>query len=288
MMKILPIVIVLVILIVGILVLINVGTIKLPEETIDSERSELVEVDHPRLSSLFRVFAYERDIIKSDTKSTALEIQIELKPELMSTYREIGLIEQKQNSIVVIPIFTSSAYWEPGFYTYYRGECNESCLTTKIEFEKPLRYFSASQNAAKVLEVLGYDTITDIEIDKNPKLLSKYNKVILLHNEYVTRNEFNAIRSHPNVIYLYPNALHAEISADYENNNITLLRGHGYPQPEINNGFDWEHDNTHPYEYDTECKSWQFYEIDNGKMLNCYPEHIIISDKELLKAIKDY
>ena len=44
----------------------------------------------------------------------------------------------------------------------------------------------------------------------------------MLHNEYVTRPMFDAITSHPNVIYLYPNALYAEIEVNYidENNHF--------------------------------------------------------------------
>ena len=76
----------------------------------------------------------------------------------------------------------------------------------------------------------------------------------MLHNEYVTRTMFDAITNHPNVLYLYPNALYAEIEVDYIDETITLIRGHNYPEPEITNGFDWEFDNTHPYEFDSECK----------------------------------
>ena len=81
----------------------------------------------------------------------------------------------------------------------------------------------------------------------------------MLHNEYVTRTMFDAITSHPNVIYLYPNALYAEIEVDYDNNTITLIRGHNYPESEIVNGFDWEFENTHPYEYDDTCLDMEFY-----------------------------
>ena len=72
-------------------------------------------------------------------------------------------------------------------------------------------------------------------------------------NEYVTRAMFDAITNHPNVIYLYPNALYVEIEVDYIDETITMIRGHNYPEPEIANGFDWEFENTHPYEYDSEC-----------------------------------
>ena len=111
--------------------------------------------------------------------------------------------------------------------------------------------------------------------------------MILLHNEYVTQSMFNSIINHPHVIYLYPNALYAEIEVDYKKNEITLIRGHGYPESTIMNGFDWEFDNTHPYEYDIECENWEFYRIPNGEMLNCYPERKLISNIELLKELKD-
>ena len=140
---------------------------------------------------------------------------------------------------------------------------------------------------ARVLETLGYKTITDIDLDKNPNILKEFDTVILLHNEYVTQSMFNAIINHPHVIYLYPNALYAEIEVDYKNNEITLIRGHGYPESTIGNGFDWEYENTHPYEYDENCFDWEFYRIPNGEMLNCYPEKVLISNIELLKEIKN-
>jgi len=187
-----------------------------------------------------------------------------------------------KNTVVIFPTFTDSAYKEPGFYTYYRGECDEKCLTIKIQNSFLPQ---ANPNAVQVLKLLGYSFVTDVDVDKNPKILGKYNKVIVLHNEYVTKKEFDAITSHPNVVYLYPNALYAEIKADYTKNTITLVRGHGYPTKEISNGFDWKFDNS-PLEYDTDCKKMQFYRINNGWMLNCYPENIIHKSIRFLEAVK--
>ena len=100
----------------------------------------------------------------------------------------------------------------------------------------------------------------------------------MLHNEYVTRTMFDAITSHPNVLYLYPNALYAEIEVDYIDETITLIRGHNYPEPEIINGFDWEFDNTHPYEYDSKCQIMEIYKIKNGWMTTCYPENVFLKN----------
>ena len=197
----------------------------------------------------------------------------------------IPVYDKNGKPLVIIPVYTASAYAKNGFYDFYNGNC-DTCLTTKIVSVDELREQS-SANAVKVLELLGYDSITDIELDKNPDILTKYDKIILLHNEYVTKKMFDAITSHPNVIYLYPNALYAEISTNFADNTISLVRGHHYPDEDIINGFNWEFENTHPYEYDKECKNWEFYDITNGKMLNCYPEQIIWKDEKFLKTLKE-
>jgi hypothetical protein len=257
----------------------------------------LKEHDYNGYSPLFRTFAYEKDFIFIDDMPIPTELQFEFKSNMSEIYQEIKIDNDIKRAAVIMPIFTSSAYWEPGFYTYFRGECDaefhgvlfrdDDCLTTDIAYGKSLGY-SASSNAVKVLELLGYDILSDIDIDKNPEILNSYEKIIVLHNEYVTKKEFDAIISHPKVMFLYPNALYAEISFDQESSKITLIRGHNYPEITIRNGFEWEYENTHPYEFDNVCKDWSFYEIDYGVMLNCYPENIIFTDKTLLKMIKEF
>ena len=124
-------------------------------------------------------------------------------------------------------------------------------------------------------------------MDKNPNILSQYDKVIVLHNEYVTQKEFDAITNHTHVIYLYPNSLYAKINVNYDQHTITLLRGHGFPDKIIANGFDWKFDNSQ-MEYNTLCDDWNFTAVKNGIMLNCYPENHLSYNISLLKAIKDY
>ena len=137
------------------------------------------------------------------------------------------------------------------------------------------------------MKLLGYPIISDVDVDQNPDILKKYDKVILLHNEYVTKKEFDAITNHPKVIYLYPNALYAEVKTDYQNNSISLIRGHNFPELDIINGFDWKFDNS-IMEYDLDCKEIRFDMIDNGWMLNCYPENLMHQNKVLLKTIKEF
>ena len=199
---------------------------------------------------------------------------------------QVSVEGETKKSVAIIPIFTASAYAETGFYTYFRGLCDSTCLTVIIAHDIPLGY-TASQNAVNVLHSLGYDTITDVDVDKNPKILSKYDKVIVLHNEYVTQKEFNAITTHPHVVYLYPNSLYGMINVNYDQNTITLVRGHQFPQPTITNGFYWIFDNS-PMEYNTSCDDWHFNTIKNGIMLDCYPENHLEFNISLLKAIKDF
>ena len=240
-------------------------------------------------SSFFEIYGKYGDCTVGDFGNIIWRsLSLGLNPNKMDMYNEVAVWNDPQNAVVVFPYFTSVAYSEPGFYTYFRGECDD-CITTK--FAQPTVLYTSSGIGHQALTLLGYPTISDIEIDRNPSILQQFDKVIMLHNEYVTRTMFDAITNHPNVFYLYPNALYAEIEVNYMDETITLIRGHNYPEPQILNGFDWKFDNTHPYEFDSACLDMQLYEIDNGWMTTCYPENLFTSDGpdiyNLLKIIKD-
>jgi len=239
-------------------------------------------------SSFFEIYGKYGDCIMDGSNQVWQSLALGLNPNKMDMYNEVAVWNDPQKTVVVYPYFTSVAYNEPGFYTYYRGECDD-CTTTK--FAPPTVLYTSSGIGHQTLTLLGYDTITDADIDKNPSILQQFDKVIMLHNEYVTRIVFDAVTSHPNVIYLYPNALYAEIEVNYIDETITLIRGHNYPEPAITNGFDWEFDNTHPYEFDSRCKTIDIYKIKNGWMTTCYPENVFLRDSQqlfdLLKTIKD-
>ena len=253
--------------------------IKFFQFDINTKNSDLIELDIP---SIFKISGVRGEYIQTGNLTQYYKLLFELRPENQKLYDMLSNVDNK--TVVIYPIFTASAYDSPGFYDYYNGDCDMTCLTVHI---KPILRTEIGGNSAQILKLLDYNFLSDVEIDKNPKILENFDKVILLHNEYVTKKEFNAITSHPNVIYLYPNSLYAEVEIDYEQNAITLIRGHSYPDKEIANGFDWEFENTDPYEYDKECKNWEFYEITNGKMLNCYPEALIYEDSRLLKLLKE-
>jgi hypothetical protein len=227
-----------------------------------------------------------KDIRVIDGESIPLKATFGLKSELAETYNQIGVFDQEDKPLVIIPTFTSSAYAPFGFYDYYNEKCGKQCLTTKILSEDKLDYKS-SANGVKILNLLGYDSISDLELHKNPSILNKYDKIILLHNEYVSKKMFDAVTAHNNIIFLYPNALYAEIEVDISKNEITLIRGHGYP-PGINNGFNYEiEEKFHEYEYDSTCLDWEFIKFENGYALNCYPEQAIWQNSLLLKALKE-
>jgi len=239
-------------------------------------------------SSFFEIYGVHGYCTMNDDAGMWQSLLLGLNPNKMDMYNEVAVWNDPQKTAVVYPYFTYVAYNEPGFYTYYRGDC-DSCTTTK--FAPPIPLYTSSGIGHQALTLLGYTSITDVEIDKNPGILQQFDKVIMLHNEYVTRTMFDAVTNHPNVIYLYPNALYAEIEVNYIDETITLIRGHNYPEPEITNGFDWEFDNTHPYEFDSKCQTIDIYKIKNGWMTTCYPENVFLRDSQqlfdLLKIIKD-
>ncbi len=180
-----------------------------------------------------------------------------LKPNLSSLYDQIGLSKKSKDIVFVYPIFTQAAYGNHGFYDYYNKKCDTSCLKIQIP-NKVDGIYSSSIAGALALRLLQYPHITDVDVDKNPDILKKYKRVIMLHNEYVTKKEFDAVTSHPDVIYLYPNAMYAQVKTDYVTNTITLVKGHGYPNNTISNGFGWKSDNS-KYEYDTKCDYLEFF-----------------------------
>ena len=242
-------------------------------------------------SAFFEIYGGYGHCIVEDGEQIWRSLLLGLNPNKFDMYNEVAVWNDPQKTAVVYPHFTYLAYNEPGFYTYYRGECDD-CTTTKFVPPSLLNNeYVTSGLGHQALTLLGYTALSDEEIDMNPSILQQFDKVIMLHNEYVTRTMFDAITNHPNVFYLYPNALYAEIEVDYIDETITLIRGHNYPEPEITNGFDWEFDNTHPYEYDSLCADMKFYQIENGWMTNCYPENFFLKDHtglfNLLKTIKN-
>ncbi len=233
----------------------------------------------PRASLLFDVLGH------TDQNGNLLTISIQRKPELQNLYKDLELSKGSHDAVFIYPSFTQAAYEKGGFYDFYRRNCDSSCLTVPIPTSVN-GFQSSSIFGAWVLKLLNYSYVKDEDVDKNPDILKQYKRVIVLHNEYVTKKEFDAITSHPDVIFLYPNALYAEVKTDYNANTITLVRGHGYPDSATKNGFGWQYDNS-KFEYNVDCSNWNFYRLDNYTMLNCYPEFRILHSEQLIHTLQN-
>ncbi|MGI0075758.1 MAG: hypothetical protein ACREA5_07440, partial [Nitrosotalea sp.] len=140
-----------------------------------------------------------------------VSLTMTLKPSLSNLYNKTGLFYKSKDIVFVYPIFTQAAYGNHGFYTYYKKQCDATCLKVSIPTHVNGIY-SSSIDGAMALRLLNYPHITDVDIDKNPNILKQYHRVIMLHNEYVTKKEFDAVTSQPDVVYLYPNSMYAQVT----------------------------------------------------------------------------
>lgn len=202
------------------------------------------------------------------------------------TQDEIKTLSNNNTSAVVIyPIFTQYAYMKNGFYDYYSGKC-KTCTTVSMKPFGLNPNYNTDKNGFDTLMKLNYQFITDITVDKHPEILKDYDEVILLHNEYMTQKEFDAITSHKHVVYLYPNSAYAEVSVNYTSLKMTLVKGHQYPNYTEDNGFGFVTSSKN--EYDTNCKNYSWFEMPNGIALSCYPEYFLTYDRTPMKTILDY
>lgn len=221
-----------------------------------------------------------------------------MPPDMLSDYELSEFTNFNNHTIVVYPIFTEYAYSKHGFYDYYNHTCNQSCLNVTIsrngsnyqELKTDIgsKYWihpqeETSNTGLIILHKLNYHFITDIDIDKNPQILDRYDKIILLHNEYMTKKEFDAIKP-KHVLYLYPNAAYAEVETKYQTMTMKLIKGHGYLG--ISNAFG---SGTHSKgEKQLHCKNIFWYKLSNGMEYSCYPELELLNDKILLETIREF
>jgi len=220
-------------------------------------------------------------IITSITSFTSYSLdRVNLNP---FTDKELELYGLSDESIIIItPLLTANAYKVGGFYTYFNGSCGLDCLD--IDIDEDIRYrYTSSVMAVNLFKHLGANIVTDYNLNLRPEAIHEYDKVVVLHNEYVTKEIFQTLQNHPQVFYLYPNAMYAEI--EINDSRMKLIRGHQYPNQTIKNGFDWEYENT-PLEYIT-CNSYNWTKIRNGYQLGCYPELYLLENKTVFGFIKN-
>lgn len=188
-------------------------------------------------------------------------------------------------AVIIYPILTQYAYKQGGFYDYFNGTC-KTCNTISLRPLEINATYTTGLNSFNVLTQLHYPFITDILVDQHPDLLNDYDTIILLHNEYMTKTEFNAIKNHKNVLYLYPNSMYVEVSVNYKDLTMSLVKGHGYPEKSFSNGFGYETSSQH--EYDFNCINYKWEQRSNGIQPTCWPEFLIKSDRNFLQTITDY
>jgi len=226
-------------------------------------------------------------------------------PEMNKIYQEIMNSDDK--TIAIFPTISLHAYSQQCIWDYY-VEASEECKI--IQLNNGIDISSMNDNiwfnpaflqsghfvhntnllSYQVLKHLNYEMLSDIEIEKNPNILENYDKIIVLQNTYVTKKIFDAITNHPKAIFLYPGALSEEVKIDFNDNTIEVLSPIKYPEEKnYRNDFFWEFDNSHRiFEDCMIIDNPKFEIIDNGIMINCFPEDIVNRSKEMLKIIKDY
>lgn len=174
----------------------------------------------------------------------------------------VYLAPKPNSTLLITPIFTYSAYQDKCWYT---NENNTTCTIVhynSVVDSKQDRMDYGGNRLQQQLLCLKIDCITDVDLDKNPSIVNNYNRIVLMHNEYVTHNEYNAIMNHKNVFYVFPNSLYRFV--DYNGTHIT---------------YDTETNNKQSFstwgdvsEFDT-CIPIIGYHIvnySNGKGLSCY------------------
>lgn len=206
------------------------------------------------------------------------------------TVQDIKELKNTDNhTLVIYPFFTQYAYMKHGFYEYFNKTCDTSCLTISYDPFNIKPSYVTGKSAYNRLLLLNYPAMSDLYLSEHPEILNNYNKVIVLHEEYVTQNLFNILSTKNNTVFLYPNALYALIDVNYKNKTFTLIKGHGYPDIHLRNGFGWQYSDSTKNEYDLKCDSWKFEKLPHhSMMLNCFPEMLILHNTDLLKEIRDY
>lgn len=167
---------------------------------------------------------------------------------------------QNQKLAFVIPQFTSAAYQENGFYTFFdkykksayginvtkdlaflsvnitgnKGE--ESYSGPNPPFTFPIRFLS--NHFSMLFPSFDIDIINDVDVHNglifNSKNfnVNKYTVIILAHQEYVTQEEYKYLKTFVTnggmLILLDSNVFYAQVKYDPITNKVTLVKGHGW------------------------------------------------------------
>lgn len=159
------------------------------------------------------------------------------------------------DTLLIYPTFTEQAYQKNGWYD--NPEIKTVSLSTPLDDRMK---YGAGQHVYYQIHT-EMDITNDIVVSRNPDMLKSYDTVVLLHNEYITVSEYNAIMNHSNVIYIFPNSLYRYVEFD-DNDTMTLINETGNPMSLSKTQYTDEFSN---------CLGHSRVEYSNGKGLSCYP-----------------
>jgi hypothetical protein len=171
-------------------------------------------------------------------------------------------ITQDQDSKVeriafIDPTFTTAAYSAGGFYTFYPKYVNTSRdvnITSDLDFltTKVPSYVYGSDFAPLIehvhkalpnspISVLGdgdvhlgriFNKNNNVEGNDSNQTDNAYDVIFLLHNEYVTQQEYHNLKQFVQnggtIVFLDGNIFYGEVKFDASTCTITLLKGHGW------------------------------------------------------------
>ena len=148
----------------------------------ESENNRMLKHIENDQSQIFKQIMEPRYILTLNDSFSIHQFDYQINDEFSDVYKTISVTDEANKTIVIVPTFTASAYSPNGFYDFYRGDCDETCLTTPITNSIQDFGFTSSVSAVKILDLLGYDSITDRQLHVNPAILDEYDSVIVLHN----------------------------------------------------------------------------------------------------------
>ena len=125
------------------------------------EGETLVDLSSPQI--IFKLYGKTSDKIVNNTYS---RIIIQPRDDAESIYSYLRNADD--STIAVYPSFTRTAYSPGGLANHYLAGC-ENCIASRIIYDDDGAY-AEGHTAYQVLKILGYDFITDVDIDKNPQI----------------------------------------------------------------------------------------------------------------------
>jgi hypothetical protein len=152
------------------------------------------------------------------------------------------------NIVYVKPVFTETAYQAFGFYDfYYKYSGVNGNVMQDLEWLRPVIYEKPLHDRLIMFfdHIRGLNNNTDVtiitdldlELYDGKTLLngnngSKYDAVILGHQEYVTQKEYDVLKEYVakggTLIVLNGNVFYAEVDYDPETNTLQLVKGHDW------------------------------------------------------------